>query len=105
LFEKYSKLSSIVKDKYKFIFIDEYQDTSKAVVEIFLSHFKKSDRKNIIGFFGDAMQSIYDDGIGNLDDYKGTEPETVNEIQKKQNRRNPQLIIDLAHNFWLAQTS
>ncbi len=97
LFEKYSKLSSIVKDKYKFIFIDEYQDTSKAVVEIFLSHFKKSDRKNIIGFFGDAMQSIYDDGIGNLDDYKGTEPETVNEIQKKQNRRNPQLIIDLAN--------
>lgn len=97
LFEKYSKLSSIVKDKYKFIFIDEYQDTSKAVVEIFLSHFKKSDRKNIIGFFGDAMQSIYDDGIGNLDDYKGTEPETVNEIPKKQNRRNPQLVINLAN--------
>lgn len=97
LFEKYSKLSSIVKDKYKFIFIDEYQDTSKAVVEIFLTHFKKTERKNIIGFFGDAMQSIYDDGIGNLDDYKGTEPETVNEIQKKQNRRNPQLIIDLAN--------
>lgn len=97
LFEKYLKLSSIVKDKYKFIFIDEYQDTSNAVVEIFLTHFKKTERKNIIGFFGDAMQSIYDDGIGNLDDYKGTEPETVNEIQKKQNRRNPQLIIDLAN--------
>ena len=97
LFEKYSKLSSIVKDKYKFIFIDEYQDTSKPVVEIFLTHFKKTERKNIIGFFGDAMQSIYDHGIGNLDEYKGTEPETVNEIQKKQNRRNPQLIIDLAN--------
>ena len=97
LFEKYPKLSSIVKDKYKFIFIDEYQDTSKAVVDTFLTHFKKSERKNIIGFFGDAMQSIYDHGIGNLDDYKGTEPETVNEIQKKQNRRNPQLIIDLAN--------
>jgi DNA helicase-2/ATP-dependent DNA helicase PcrA len=49
LFEKYPKLSSIVKDKYKFIFIDEYQDTSK-VVETFLTHFKKSERKNIIGF-------------------------------------------------------
>ncbi|WP_312762455.1 UvrD-helicase domain-containing protein [Epilithonimonas sp.] len=97
LFEKYPKLSSIVKDKYKFIFIDEYQDTSKAVVDTFLTHFKKSERKNIIGFFGDAMQSIYDDGIGNLDEYKGTEIETVNEIPKKQNRRNPQLIIDLAN--------
>lgn len=97
LFEKYPKLSSIVKDKYKFIFIDEYQDTSKAVVEIFLTHFKKSERQNIIGFFGDAMQSIYEDGIGNLDDYKGDESEKVKEIQKKQNRRNPQLIINLAN--------
>lgn len=97
LFEKYPKLSSIVKDKYKFIFIDEYQDTSKAVVDTFLTHFKKSERKNIIGFFGDAMQSIYDDGIGNLDEYKGTEIETVNEIPKKQNRRNPQLVINLAN--------
>lgn len=97
LFEKYPKLSSIVKDKYKFIFIDEYQDTSKAVVEIFLSHFNKSERKNIIGFFGDAMQAIYEDGIGNLDDYKGDDLEKVNEIPKKQNRRNPKLIIDLAN--------
>lgn len=97
LFEKYPKLSSIVKDNYKFIFIDEYQDTSKAVVETFLTHFKKSERKNIIGFFGDAMQAIYEDGIGNLDDYKGDDTEKVNEIPKKQNRRNPKLIIDLAN--------
>jgi DNA helicase-2/ATP-dependent DNA helicase PcrA len=97
LFEKYPKLSSIVKDKYKFIFIDEYQDTSKAVVDIFLTHFKKSERKNIIGFFGDAMQSIYEDGIGNLNEYKGDDIDTVNEVLKKQNRRNPQLVIDLAN--------
>lgn len=97
LFEKYPKLSNILKDKYKFIFIDEYQDTSKAVVDTFLTHFKKSERKNIIGFFGDAMQSIYEDGIGNLDKYKGTDADSVNEIPKKQNRRNPQLVIDLAN--------
>ncbi len=97
LFEKYPKLSSIVKDKYKFIFIDEYQDTNKAVVDIFLTHFNKSERNNIIGFFGDAMQSIYDDGIGNLDEYKGDDADTVNEVPKKQNRRNPQLVIDLAN--------
>jgi DNA helicase-2/ATP-dependent DNA helicase PcrA len=97
LFKKYPKICSIVKDKYKFIFIDEYQDTNKAVIEIFLTHFKKSTKKNIIGFFGDAMQSIYDDGIGNLDEYKGDSPDTVKEIKKKQNRRNPQKVIDLAN--------
>lgn len=97
LFDKYPKLSSIVKDKYQFIFIDEYQDTNKAVVDTFLTHFKKSERKNIIGFFGDAMQSIYEDGIGNLDEYKGDDADKVKEIPKKQNRRNPKLIIDLAN--------
>jgi DNA helicase II / ATP-dependent DNA helicase PcrA len=97
LFEKYQKLCDIVKDKYKFIFIDEYQDTSKTVVEIFLNHFKKSKKKNIIGFFGDAMQSIYEDGIGNLNDYKGEEDGKVKEVKKEQNRRNPQKVIDLAN--------
>lgn len=94
LFQKYPKLNSIVKDKYKFIFIDEYQDTNKMVVEIFLTHFKTSERKNIIGFFGDAMQNIYPNTVGNLDAYDENE---VKEIAKKQNRRNPKLIIDLAN--------
>ncbi|WP_173912834.1 UvrD-helicase domain-containing protein [Acinetobacter sp. Marseille-Q1618] len=97
LFSKYPKLCSIVKDKYKFIFIDEYQDTSEYVIEIFLNHFKKSNKKNIIGFFGDAMQSIYDDGIGNLDKYKGDGDDTVNEVFKIQNRRSPLLVIELAN--------
>lgn len=97
LFEKYPKLSSILKDKFKFIFIDEYQDTNKVVVDTFLTHFKKSERKNIIGFFGDAMQSIYDDGIGNLNEYKGDDSSAIYEVSKKQNRRNPQLVIDLAN--------
>lgn len=97
LFEKYPRLSDIVKDKYQFIFIDEYQDTNKAVVDIFLNHFKKSRKRNLIGFFGDAMQSIYDDGIGNLDEYKGDEADKVSEVKKAQNRRNPQKIIGLAN--------
>ncbi len=97
LFEKYPKLSAIVKDKYQFIFIDEYQDTNTAVVDILLNHFKKSDKKNLIGFFGDAMQSIYDDGIGNLDEYKGEAVDTIKEVKKVQNRRNPRKVIELAN--------
>lgn len=97
IFQKYPKIWDILKDKFRFIFIDEYQDTNKNVVEIFLVHLKLSSKKNIIGFFGDAMQSIYDDGIGNLDEYKGDEDGQVKEIKKEQNRRNPQLVIDLAN--------
>ena len=97
LFREYPKLCRIVQDKYKFIFIDEYQDTHKEVIEIFLTHFKNTKEKSIIGFFGDAMQSIYSEGIGSLKDYVGNELDKVKEIKKVQNRRNPQLVIDLAN--------
>lgn len=97
LFQTYPKLNDILKDRFKFIFVDEYQDTSKLVIEIFLEHFKLSNKKNVIGFFGDAMQCIYDNTVGNLDAYKGEEDDKVREIKKQQNRRNPKLVIDLAN--------
>lgn len=95
MFEKYPKLCRIVKDKFKLILIDEYQDTDKVVVEIFLNHLKQGGRQNIVGFFGDAMQSIYDSGIGDLQSY--ISEGKIKEVQKIQNRRNPKLIIDLAN--------
>ncbi|MFD1926463.1 UvrD-helicase domain-containing protein [Sporosarcina siberiensis] len=95
MFEKYPKLCRIVKDKFKFIFIDEYQDSDELVVDIFLNHLKKGNGKNIVGFFGDAMQSIYDSGIGDLQSY--ISENQIKEVKKKQNRRNPKLVIDLAN--------
>ncbi|WP_395054334.1 UvrD-helicase domain-containing protein [Flavobacterium sp.] len=95
MFKNYKLLCDIVKDKFKFIFIDEYQDSHQAVVEIFLEYFTVSEKKNIIGFFGDAMQSIYDDGIGNLKKY--LDKDLLKEVIKVQNRRNPKLVIDLAN--------
>lgn len=97
MFSKYPRLCDIVKDKFKFIFVDEYQDTSALVVKIFLEHFRSGTKRNIIGFFGDAMQSIYEDGIGNLDAYKGDIADKVKEIKKEQNRRNPLKVIELAN--------
>lgn len=97
IFERFPKLGDIVKDKYKFIFIDEYQDTQREVIKIFLEHFKLTPKRNVVGFFGDAMQSIYDNTIGNLDDYKGEQGEEVREVKKEQNRRNPSFVIELAN--------
>ena len=97
MFKNYPKLCDIVKDKYRFIFIDEYQDTHREVVRILLEHFTKSKKRSTIGFFGDAMQSIYDDGIGNINEYKGDEEGKVKEVKKTQNRRNPKKVISLAN--------
>ncbi|MBA2861762.1 UvrD-helicase domain-containing protein [Methanococcus maripaludis] len=95
LFEKHDLLCNILKDKFKFIFLDEYQDTNKLVIEILLKHLKKCNKEQIIGFFGDSMQSIYDDGIGDLKDYVNSGE--VKEVVLNQNRRNPKLVIDLAN--------
>ena len=41
------------------------------------------------------MQAIYNNGIGDLNEY--IKLKKVTEIVKKQNRRNPQTVIDLAN--------
>lgn len=97
MFRKYWKLCDIVKDKYKFIFIDEYQDTHEEVVKILLEYLPRTTKKCIIGFFGDAMQAIYDTGIGDIDAYKGDGKGQVKEVKKVQNRRNPRAVITLAN--------
>lgn len=93
MFEKYKKIADILKDIADCVFVDEYQDTSPLVADILLKHLEQSDKKNVIGFFGDSMQSIYDDGVGNLNKYNLTK------IVKTQNRRNPRVVIEVANKF------
>ncbi|XPV75090.1 MAG: UvrD-helicase domain-containing protein [Desulfovibrio sp.] len=95
MFESYGVLCGIVKDKYPFIFVDEYQDTQPEVVSILLNLMEHSTKDCVRGFFGDAMQSIYTGRGTILDEF--LKNGTVYEVQKKQNRRNPQLVIDLAN--------
>ncbi|MDE6252756.1 MAG: AAA family ATPase [Lachnospiraceae bacterium] len=67
MFEKYPLLGKIIADKYDYVFVDEYQDTRK---EVLCDILKLSEKYGVtIGLFGDSMQSIYDDGVENLDSY------------------------------------
>ena len=93
MFKKYKKLNDIFKDIANYIFIDEYQDTDPSVAKILLEHIKSSNKNSVVGFFGDSMQAIYDDGIGTLEKYN------LKKIIKKQNRRNPRTVIELANKF------
>jgi len=94
LFEKYKVICDIIKDKFDFILIDEYQDTFEPIVKILLTHLKKSNKNLIIGFFGDSMQSIYSDNrVGGIQAF--VKSGEVAEIVKEENRRNGKNIINL----------
>jgi len=95
MFSHHPKLCDILKDRYRFILVDEYQDTSPLVVEILLTHLAKSRRKHTVGFFGDSMQAIYEKTVGDLKLYQ--EAGAVIEIKKEQNRRCPRLVFELAN--------
>jgi DNA helicase-2/ATP-dependent DNA helicase PcrA len=94
MFNTYPLLCDILKDKYKYILIDEYQDTEKRVVDVFLEYLpESSDKKNVIGFFGDSMQSIYGSRVGNLQEY--IDKNLVAEITKDDNWRCSETVIEL----------
>lgn len=95
MFKKYPRLCDLLLGKFQFIFVDEYQDTSPLVIEILLDFLQTRKKKNIIGFFGDSMQSIYETGVGDIDGY--IEQGIVVKVIKEQNRRNPQSVIDIAN--------
>jgi len=95
MYNKYPRLCDLLIDSFQFVFVDEYQDTSPLVIDILLSFLVKRAKKNILGFFGDSMQSIYDASIGDIDLHISNG--SVVKIEKEQNRRNPSEVIRLAN--------
>lgn len=95
MYGKYPRLCDILRDKYRFILVDEYQDTSPHVIRILLEHLHKRSRRSIIGFFGDAMQAIHQSDVSYFQDYFSSA--NVQRVDKPDNRRNPAAVIDLAN--------
>ena len=89
LINKYPLLSKMIADRYDYIFIDEYQDTN---VDIVCDLIQISQKKELtLCLFGDSMQSIYSDGVGNVDEYIG---DSLISIPKPDNYRCAYEIIE-----------
>jgi DNA helicase-2/ATP-dependent DNA helicase PcrA len=71
--------------------VDEYQDTSEKVIAVLMDHIYNAGGV-VIGFFGDKMQSIYSDGVGEL---PATALARLEIIPKEQNYRCSQAVIDV----------
>ncbi|WP_082537087.1 MULTISPECIES: UvrD-helicase domain-containing protein [unclassified Aureimonas] len=54
-----TKFQNLIRQKFPFIFIDEYQDTDPAFMASLTRHFLESARGPLIGLFGDHWQTIH----------------------------------------------
>ena len=100
MFRDYPSLSKIVSDKYPYIFIDEYQDTEEETIKsLFEYHLKIQEGRIVLGLFGDSMQKIYDQGVGNIDSSYYSGPDSLLEfITKEENYRCSTSVIKLLNN-------
>ncbi|TDO51560.1 DNA helicase-2/ATP-dependent DNA helicase PcrA [Kribbella sp. VKM Ac-2527] len=80
----------VVSRRFPLVFVDESQDTFERFVRC-LRHVAIEERDHFcLGFFGDPMQKIYMQGVGDIareDDWE--------DVQKPENFRSPLRILDV----------
>ncbi|MGG7439054.1 UvrD-helicase domain-containing protein [Chryseobacterium arthrosphaerae] len=100
LFENYPLLTTIIAQKYPYIFIDEYQDTSPDTIITLVDFLlKRNDKKIVLGFYGDSHQKIYDTGVGSLENYYQNESNVLILIKKEENYRSSKKVVGLLNSF------
>ncbi len=95
LIKRHRKLRRILSDRYDYIFIDEYQDTSPIIIDSLLTKF--GERSPVFGLFGDSMQGIYEDGIGDVNEY--IKKAILRKIKKPDNYRCSEQVIRFINRF------
>lgn len=85
-------MQRILVNQYPFLLIDESQDTNKHLVDAFLVVEAKHRGRFSLGFLGDTMQRIYNDGKDKIEQELPGEWEKP---AKKLNHRCPKRIVQL----------
>lgn len=85
------KFRTLLTDKYPIILIDEYQDSSKLIINPVIKYFIEKGSGPQFGFFGDSWQTIYaDNGACGL-----IESEKLEVISKEANFRSQKCIVEM----------
>ena len=88
------EVRNALSEKYKYIMIDEYQDTNETQYNIFMPILKNLSVGNLF-VVGDEKQSIYM--------FREAEVELFYQTQREiQDKDNPASLLDLPHSFRLA---
>jgi DNA helicase-2/ATP-dependent DNA helicase PcrA len=85
-------MQGILVNQYPFFLVDESQDTNKRIVDALLTVQAKNSGRFSLGFIGDSMQRIYNDGKENIENEL---PADWAKPAKRLNHRCPKRIVKL----------
>lgn len=85
-------MQRLLVSRYPFLLIDESQDTDKRLIDAFLAVEAAHRTKFCVGFFGDTMQRIYNDGKERIE---REIPAQWEKPEKRLNHRCPKRIVAL----------
>lgn len=93
--EKYPKLYQKINRRFKVVIIDEYQDTSPEVFNIFFNAIKNTEVK--LYLYGDKMQQIYESYDSELKDKLAS---IQSDKRKIINHRSIPVIVDILNKIY-----
>lgn len=96
LLKKYEEIREIVRAKFPYIFIDEFQDTTPLQTDILKL---LSEKEVVMGVIGDQDQSIYGFTGSTVKDFINWKLPGIRLYTITQNRRAHQSIIDVLNYF------
>lgn len=89
------KFRKLLSYRYSLILIDEYQDSSKSIMDKFIEYFINQNQGPQFGLFGDHWQTIY-----SLDKVCGeVKSGNLTEIRKKSNFRSQEVIVTILNHI------
>lgn len=88
LIQQYPLLQDLISQRFPFVFVDESQDTTEAVVRALASIDERRAGEFCLGLYGDAMQKIYATGIGKIPQHARWDT-----ITKPENFRCPDKVL------------
>lgn len=90
----YPKFRKTFTGLYPYILIDEYQDTKLKLAQKIINCLElDDDSMPVIGFYGDAWQKIYSDGIGEINSSR------ITQILKPENFRSSIAVVKALNNI------
>src|SRR5690625_5138247 len=81
----------VLKTKFPYIFIDEYQDTNLIQNDLLLKLLKLG---SVVGVIGDRAQSIYDFAGANIQSFANFPVDESSHYVIKENRRSTEEIVE-----------